>query len=241
MFRRICFTILILSLPVTPIVFGHDAWIEKRNGEWVVLYGHGDNHEGYDPAEVKECKGLDAKGEAVVVEIVRGADKASLVPKGDPAVLTMFYETGHKVRTTDGWKKGTKRSFAGKTEVLDSLKIERFCKSFFAPSDVWSKPVGHRLEIVPLKDPLTVRPGDTLPIKALIEGKPLEGAVVAASEKKADKKDPVKTDKEGVAKVSIERPGMQIIRIGHKIPFQNDPDADALYLSAVITFPASSN
>ncbi len=37
----------------------HDAWIESRDSGYVVLYGHGDKHEGYAPAKVKAVAAAD--------------------------------------------------------------------------------------------------------------------------------------------------------------------------------------
>lgn len=43
----------------------------------------------------------------------------------------------------------------------------------------WAEPVGLGLEIVPEKDPTTLRPGEDLPLRVLLQGKPLPSFSVA--------------------------------------------------------------
>ena len=42
-------------------------------------------------------------------------------------------------------------------------------------TDSFKQPVGHKLEIIPLKNPALLREGDTLPVKVLFEGEPVPG------------------------------------------------------------------
>ncbi|MDP3012804.1 MAG: DUF4198 domain-containing protein, partial [Candidatus Subteraquimicrobiales bacterium] len=105
------------------------------------------------------------------------------------------------------------------------------------PSDVFSKPIGLRLEIIPPKNPFAIKIGETLPIKVLFEGKPLEGSTIKAGctyERKL--KEYPATDKNGVANVVIEKSGNQIIATSYKTPLKDDPDADILSISTNMTF-----
>lgn len=57
----------------------------------------------------------------------------------------------------------------------------KFAKTYVvagAPTPVFAKPLGMKIEIVPLADPANLKPGDTLPIEVLYNGKPLANAQV---------------------------------------------------------------
>ena len=236
MFTRIIFTLLLL-LSITPLVLAHDTWIEKRNGELLVLHGHDGTAEPYDAGRVKEPKALDAGGQAVGMEIVKNKENASLATKGNPAVIGVFYDSGYWLKTTDGWKQATKREGTGKYTIVESIKSEQYCKSLLAASAECLKPVGQRFEIVPQKDPATLRSGDKIHIKVLLDGKPVEGAVVATGAGHAsDKKDPLKTDKEGMAAVTLDQSGLQMVKASHRVPLKGDSDADVLSVASTITF-----
>lgn len=239
MSKRILFAAFFLLLAQAQLVLAHDAWIEKQDGEFVVIYGHGGKHETYDPAAVKEAQAFDAKGEAVAVEIVKHKDKASLAPKGTPSIIAMFYDGGYYVRTTEGGKKMTKREAKGKFEILEGLISQKCSKAFLAPSTAWQKPLALRLEIVPEKDPFSVKAGDALPVKVLLDGKPLEGVTVKSGDiGHSDPKDLPKSDKDGKVSVVIAKPGFQVLVTSHKTPIKDDPDADVISLSSSLTYEA---
>lgn len=236
MFKR-CFFIVLLLLAATQLVPAHDTWIGKRDGELLVLHGHGDKIDPYDASRVKDAKAVDAKGQAVAMEIVRKKENASLSPKGDPAIVGALYNSGYWLKTTDGWKQETKRQGKGKYTIVESYKSEHWCKSFLAPSSASCKPLGLRFEIVPQKDPTTLSAGDKLAIKVLLDGKPVEGAVITTpSALVSEKKDPLKTDKAGAATATIRKSGSQMIKAKLRIPFKGDPDADMLSFSSTMTF-----
>ena len=236
MFKRIVIASLLI-LFAAQLVQAHDTWIEKRNGELLVLRGHGGESEAYNPALVKEAQARDAKGQAVAMEIKKNKENASLTSKGIPIVVAALYDSGYWLKTTDGWKKATKREGTGKYTIVDSLKSKQWCKSFLGSCAENSKPVGQRFEVVPQKDPATVPVGNKLPIKVVFDGKPVEGAIITTAGTHASAtKDLLKTDKDGTAQVTIAKPGLQLIKASHRVPLKDDPDADVLSLSSTMTF-----
>ena len=238
MFKRIFFAAL-LFLSATQVALAHDTWIVSQDGQLFVLRGHGGAAEAYDPALVKEAKARDPKGRIIEMEIVQNKENASLSPKGNPAIVGALYDSGYWLKTTDGWKKSTKREGKGKYDIVESLKSKQWCKSFLATSDENLKPLEQQFEVVPQKDPTTVRVGDKLSMKVIFDGKPVQGAIITTGGGHAsDTKDALKTDKEGVATVTIEKPGPQLIKATYTVPAKDDPDADTLSLAATISFNA---
>ena len=96
---------------------------------------------------------------------MKNKENASLSPKGNPAIIGALYDSGYWLKTTDGWKKATKREGKGKYDIVESIKSKQWCKSFLATSDESLKPVGQQFELVPQKDPTTVQVGDKLSMK----------------------------------------------------------------------------
>jgi nickel transport protein len=236
MLKRILFIALLL-LSASQLVLAHDTWVEKRNGQLLVLRGHGGQVEAYDSALVKEAKAFDAKGQVVEMEIVRNKENASLLTKGNPVIVGALYDSGYWLKTTDGWKKATKREGKGKYDIVESIKSKQWCKTILCPTSESVKPLGQRFEVVPQRDPTTVQVGDKIPIKVVFDGKPVEGAIITTGGGHAsDTKDPLKTGKDGMATVTIEKPGPQLVKATYTLPIKDDPDADALHLASTMTF-----
>ncbi|MDI6775722.1 MAG: DUF4198 domain-containing protein [Syntrophales bacterium] len=235
--RHILITAIALSFMMFSNAFAHDVWMEKRNGDIGVLYGHGLKLDPYDPEKIKDVKGFDSKGKAVKVEIVKRKESALISPKGEAATIGMLFDGGYGVKTTEGSKKLTKREAKGNFEIIESTRSYKYSKAMVGPSDVSSKPIGLRLEIVPQKNPFAIKIGETLPIKVLFEGKPLEGATIKAGcTHERNLKEYSATDKDGVANVVIEKGCNQIINASYKTALKDDPDADLLSISTNMTF-----
>lgn len=80
---------------------------------------------------------------------------------------------------------------------------------------------GHRLEIVPLKNPSELSAGDCLPVRVLFEGKPLSTYVYATYARYYSKTEPFpffsKSNKDGIAHIKIDRPGIWLVVCNHKV------------------------
>lgn len=76
----------------------------------------------------------------------------------------------------------------------------------------WAEPVGLGLEIVPEKDPTTLRPGDDLPIRVLRGGQPLAAFSVAIVREGESKGTMKTTDAEGRATFKLTKAGRWLLR-----------------------------
>ena len=89
----------------------------------------------------------------------------------------------------------------------------------------WSEPVGMRLEIVPEKDPTLLVSGSDLPVRVLMDGKPLSDfplGFVAAGQKTGSFQ---KTDEKGRAQISFNRQGWWLLR-ATLLTKSSQPDTD---------------
>ena len=237
MFKRILFTVFLL-LPATQLVLAHDTWIEKRNGQLLVLRGHhGGTIEAYDPALVKEPKALDAKGQAVEMEIVKNKENAALSPKGKPSIVGALYDSGYWLKTTDGWKKATKREGHGTYTIVESLKGKQWCKSFLAPSAESSKPLGQGFEVVPQKDPATSvgrQASHTSCLRWQARGRSDD---YDRRRSRIGQEGPTQDGQGRDGKCYYRTaPAYRWSRQATRFPAKDDPDADVLSLSSTITF-----
>lgn len=226
--KTILFCILMLIISVN--VSAHDAWIEKKGNNFNVVYGHGVETESYVSDKVKEVKAYDANGNIVQAVIEKEGYPVIIKPKGNAAVITLYFDNGFWSKTPDGWKNKPKKEQPDAVESSHSVKCS---KAMSAWSDKLSKPLGMKMEIVPLSNPFLVKAGGSLPIKVFLDGKPAEGASVNIG---GYHKEDMKTDRNGMADVKIEKTGSQIIAASIKIPLKDNPNADILSISTNITF-----
>lgn len=221
---------LVLTLFSASALYAHDAWVAKDGDLLVVKYGHGDTIEAYKPAYVKAAKAYNASGAESPTAVTAQATRAILAPAQTPAMIMVFFDSGAWVKTPEGHKNVSKREAKN---VISSLKSQKYSKSVWQWNDGFSKPMGGKMELVPLKNPLALKAGDKLPFQVLYEGKPLAGATVAAE---GVGKDELKTDANGRAEVAIKKSGFNLVSATRKTDTPNDPDADVLYEAANITF-----
>ncbi|RKY64330.1 MAG: DUF4198 domain-containing protein, partial [Candidatus Latescibacterota bacterium] len=111
-------------------------------------------------------------------------------------------------------------------------------------SDSYSKPLGHRLEIIPLENPGKLKGcgGHFLPVQVLFEGKPLRyGQVLATYVGFSTGEDfacATSTDGEGKAKIRLVHWGPWMIRVNHQVPPTEElkGKCDRLSYTATLTF-----
>lgn len=107
---------------------------------------------------------------------------------------------------------------------------------------VYQKPLGHRLEIVAEADPFSLRPGGTLPVRLLFDGKPLAGARIvigstATATATQSKMPGVRTDAEGRARLQLDRSGgAHYVHALHMIPATGGSDVEWESFWATLTF-----
>jgi nickel transport protein len=234
---RLFFLLFLLVAASLQPAYAHDAWFIPKDTELVVAYGHGEKLDPYDPAKVKDPKGYDTKGQPVPVQTVSAKESVSISLKEKPAIVTALFDGGYGVKTNEGWQRLTKREAQGKYTIVEALKSQKYSKALLESCEMCTKHVGLVFEIVPEKDPFSVKPGETLPLRILLNGKALEGAVVKTSDTaRSEAKDQLKSDKDGKASAVLGKPGLQLIVASYKTQLKDDPDADILSLGTSLTF-----
>ena len=137
---------------------------------------------------------------------------------------------------------GTKRN-AGKTPGATNVRfIEKYSKSIVnasAQDTSFGKPVGDRLEIIPVTNPALAKAGDDMAFKVLYKGQPLATNVWATYDgfSKRDNTYAYFTEgsDDGTATVKLTKPGLWMVRVEHSAP-ETNPDYSRYVGRAVFVF-----
>ena len=92
-------------------------------------------------------------------------------------------------------------------------------------TDAFATVLGYPAELVPLANPYATRSGDTLAVRALLDGKPLaRQLVIAGGERDGRKIDETwaRSDSAGVARFTLSEPGKWYIKFIHMVPVSGD-------------------
>lgn len=103
----------------------------------------------------------------------------------------------------------------------------------------FDRALGLELELIPEKNPIHLKAGDTLPLRLLFRGQPLAGAKVIAFRKEQPlAKAAVRTDRKGHAELPLAAPGTWLIKAVHMLPAPQEirKDADWESFWASLTF-----
>ena len=149
---------------------------------------------------------------------------------------------GFATKTPDGYQRGKNKKDVAHP-ILCSYSM-KYAKAIFtvgqAGGDAYAKPLGQEMEIVPLKDPATLNPGDTLPVKVLKEGAPARTYVYGTYDGFSDKKDTfcytTRTDKQGIAEIKLIHQGTWVLIAKIEEPFSDSAVCDTQRWAATLTF-----
>jgi nickel transport protein len=203
----------------------HHLWVALDDaGDYVVSRGHApDKTEAYNPAAVGAIAAFDAGGGRITVERIDDADRVRLRTDSVPAVVTVVCDWGYRVNTTQGKRLITRQQAREQgMRVLSTFFSTQFCKTLFADGPAATRSAGMAFEIIPLKSPFQLKPGELLPFRLTFNDRPLAEAVVTIDHP-ADK---VTTDADGAAGIKIADHGLQVISVSHQVPTPDDPEKD---------------
>ena len=166
-----------------------------------------------------------------------------LTPKsGGTYILYAALNPGFMSTTTDGRKRGNRKT-------LDNV-VSCFAFQFSAMTAIscdgkpgeFGKKNQLALEILPQQDPNQINAGDILAIKVVFENKPLAGASLSAVCAQSENNKPhswdqeTTTDKDGIARINITKPGKWLFNAGHKFSYPDPETCDDMRYATTMTF-----
>jgi cobalt/nickel transport system permease protein len=207
----------------------HDFWIEQKGKDLMVVFGHGTQREDFDLSKIKSVRVIDLKGKDIPAQQEKKEKGLALRTGGQPAAVVAEIDNGYWSKTIYGWKELPKRKASRVVEAIRSLF---YTKTFLSWSEAVQKASGGaRIDIVPMKNPFELKAGDPLPLRILLSGNPLSGAEVIGP----DHTKIGTADKDGIVKIPLVG-GHNLLTVEYKERIKDDPDADALSLTATLTF-----
>ena len=231
----------------------HDVWLtvagQAAERRAVVNYGHPDDRPPAFADKIIDLVAITAAGRSSLLggaapKVENGISVVESMPFADDkhTLLAARYDNGFWVKMPDGsYRNATRRLVPDAADCMWSVK---FAKALTGADAPWNTVLGYDLEIVPLSDPVKTSVGQTLRLKVLFHGKPLEGAEVERGDGVtvvAEKDIPrFTTDADGVAAVPLVRTGPHLLVIDHKVTPSASPDqANADLYNATLWFSVS--
>jgi nickel transport protein len=205
---------LALLVGATSLADAHASWITQRAGEWAVVHGHGAADDPYDPAKVTAVTGFDKTGAPLVVEVMPLEKNVLLAPAEGVAVMSIIWDEGWWTEDAAGeWHNAPSDTFAG---FKSTGKYTTYVVSYVALTDA-QKPIGHKLEILPLADPGKMTMGDKLEVQVLMDGKPMPGVVVTNDVLTDWDINSGMTDAEGKTVITVSNTGLNVAQVYHEV------------------------
>ncbi|MFN3604341.1 MAG: DUF4198 domain-containing protein [Leptonema sp. (in: bacteria)] len=191
-----------------PILFCHDLWIEKKNHQFILQYGHILSHSNSD----FNPKFLEYKKENVrEIQCLKNYQiqkiTISKVPIYLPECDIFFVEftTGFWTQTLEGLKNEPPEKIPLK--VLDAWESIEYLKQIYNWEENYHQLQGNPLEITPLENPFLKKVGDKIKVQVLYQKEPISNIPIAYGEDIRGV-----TDREGKFSIRLQKKGYQIIR-----------------------------
>jgi len=245
-------TVLLLAVHVS-ISHAHDMWIDMQSYDFdqskpaVLTLGWG--HQFVVPG-----KDFMSRDRVEKVFFIGPNANDTAIPQGDNAyqsntpldkgswVAVAIPHNGFSSKTTQGYQQG--KSKKDLKDVIECNYSEKYAKALFtvgAPGgEAFSQVFGHKLEIVPMKDPATLKEGDDLPVKVLFEGKPARnyvyGTYAGFSSEPSTFAYTTYTDKDGIARIKMIKAGIWLLIVKHEMPYPDLTVCDKQAYTAALTF-----
>jgi uncharacterized GH25 family protein len=212
----------------------HGLWTEQRRGNIETIYGHGAEDNAFKAEKISGAWAYDAAGRMIPVTVEHLADHARLQPLKTPAVLGVALDNGPWSLTPDKqWINQGRSQVPSSTQSLHTYK---YSLAIYAEGAKLPELAQLKMVILPEADPLKVGVGNLLPVRVLVDGKPMAGIELAGDYRGAPHQISAKTDAAGRAQVMVRNEGLNIIAAEANLPVANDADIETRGLFASLTF-----
>jgi len=223
-----------LALPV--VGEAHGLWLTKRLDRMVLSLGHDDQEDGYSSAKLTSVVAVAQDGTPLPAPAIDEgtAPYWSFTKPPELAMLAVTYRGSMSGQRPDNqWIEGPR----GTDRTV--LKVGRYDKYLLAvvdPAADVRKAPATRMQIVPDRNPLSLKRGDRMGVRLLIDGRPLAGVAIAADYAgNADVKHAV-TDAAGQAEITVQNQGLNVIGAMWIEPVAGDPEIDFIEHLATLSF-----
>lgn len=221
---------LLAFLSSACVLQAHQVIASKVDKHYELKFWAHDGFESYKKEQFLYAQGYDLQGGKIKTGIDYKFDTPKILFESTPALIVTSFDAGYWSKTSKGYTPLAAYEAGG--IVFDTLRSIKIGKTFFSSSMQLLQPLGLELEVTPLKDVFSLKPGDKLPVLVSYQGKPLAGA---GFENQSDDLDEL-TNSYGIAFVPIKSKGLNIIAAKYEMPLLSDPQARRLLLQSSISF-----
>jgi nickel transport protein len=222
---------LALACAASGFAQAHDAFFELASpaqaGQFIVRFADEGKPIAYPASKLKRTWALSTTGQAVALQQTPAADFVRIAAPADAAMMALEFENGFFSRTTAGTIEKPMNEVPNAVSAVWAKKAGKYITQWSAPVN---KPVGLQLEIVPMSTALP-KPGETIQVQVLWEGKPIEGMSVSKGEKEPGEK----TDANGMASFKVQA-GSNFVWAERRIPVAGDPRYTTLAVATNLIF-----
>lgn len=260
------FGFVLMGLLLTgPALRAHDFWIEPSSfrpepgAKVAVRLRVGEHLQGdpvpRDPGRIERFAAVGPGGEAEVAG-VPGSDPAGWASPTAPGLHWIVYDSNHarleqagpqfdRYLGEEGLERIHELRRQGRQEDAPVREIYSRCaKSLLrvgdGSGDEHDRVLGLELELVPERNPYALKTGETLPVRLLYRGKPLDGALVMALPGESPDARVSARSEDGRASLRLDRPGLWLIKAVHMVPAPEGSGAEWESLWASLTFELPS-
>ncbi len=224
-------TRLLLFLACFPIpATSHDLWIDRNGPLHTLAYGHErSGHEGakrleYKPENVQQVHCFETSGQEIRAE---QGKQYPVSLKGDCAASWFLLSSGYWSKTPYGTKNLPKNEAGA---VIDSWRSVEAVKRMDRWGAALASPMTQELELAPLDNPLTLKAGDKLRLRAYFQGKPAANVTVAYFGRPRGV-----SGADGAVNIRLTEPGFQLVQASLELPL-NDGKADKTIRTSSLQF-----
>jgi uncharacterized GH25 family protein len=189
-----------------------------------------------NPNIVEQVKVLGSGGQEVATKRIF-ADVFRFTPKskGTYRVLVQI-KPGFVSKTPTGHKLGNKKELDNAVTCFRHNMTAKAIIQTGASDRTDNGQDGLALQLVPLKDPSELSPGDKLPVRALFQGEPQSGVTVKSTSRGHDGEwvSEKKTDKEGIARFEVDSSGAWMFRAEYRKPYPDQSVCDQYFYTSAL-------
>jgi uncharacterized GH25 family protein len=223
--------LICVSLPAQ----AHDLWLTAGAGRVEIRHGHPGDVSMPDKARLFDLAATSVgnKTASILDQLaVADATLSAPIPKA-ASMVSARYDGGFWVKTTQGYRNTNRRNLP---DNVKSLWSQKFAKLLLSGEGA-TRPVGHRLELVPLSDPFRLKAGEPLRLRVDYAGKPLADADVEVSDGKTKTDTPrkAKADAQGIAIINLPA-GEVLLTVTHSVPGSFPDLAAEDWMAAALSF-----
>lgn len=243
-------TLSFIGLSAQTGVSAHDIWIVTTpagsGGEAAIAYGDTDARVLPEKSKIVSYRIIGAEGASTDLRPSLKAGEVAAQPVfkakdtrlQSGAIVALTYDNGFWIKQAgDVGSTNTSRLMA--PDGTSTHWTVKFAKALFGKG-AYSQPANTRMELVPLKDPYMLKPGERLPVRVVAEGKPVANADIrygnGVDPIPDDKTPRVKTGADGIALVPITGTGPQLLAADLYVPPMDRAYSEGDHLYASLTF-----